>query len=655
MNNAAEAFIGLTVRAENQARATLDGVRTQMGELDDATRRFNNTAAQTATTNQTFTRSFAEADDVIQQMTGSLAGQSGALGEWVAMLGAGGTALGALAVGVGAVGAAAAGASTALGDSYAAIRDGREVIGATADEFVALQTAASDARREFPQVQMAMENLTRFIAEAARDKEKRDFLVGLGIDPAKITSPIDGLNKLRDAIMSIADARERLDVASTAFGNRGAAAMLDVMGTGTLEEALRRADAAGLRWSDDQQATAAKAVDASNSIKRSWEGLHRTAQESFGGIGTVINQSIAGTLDSFRDWLATGKEIEEGLKALNRLGREPAPGTRGTTAMPVMGTVDVAGRPFSEAEKAAKAERERFALWTQNLDTMVRAVELGRLDGDAVLRSLEAQKQREASIERQNALLAAQARIIEDMANRPDAGLPPGYYGPPAPENLPPAPPRFDMLPGGYDEMRRWQDAFRYPAEGLDEKRKLTDFEKRESEALRNIAETFRDSVSDAFLDIMTHTREWKDAMFEAFMDISTAVLKGGLDLALGGILPFQAGGTLMQSGGTLGWVQAQSGIMTRGVRGVDTERVIMGRGESIIDHTTTDTMRRAAEVILSGGGQPAAPSVTIHNIDLSVPGLLRSVDELDHLVPNEIAPRLGRAIQRQLIQPWGY
>jgi len=699
----AEAFIGLIVKAQNQARGELREVKQDVTSIDDVVRNLAESSSRTANATeflrdafigmseglhqyagagsqasqetQKFSQTQAEMDDVLRRVSGSLSSYAGPLGRIVSILGVGGTVGGAFALGVGAIGTALAISSDKLGEYYERLRQVSELTGISVDNIITLQTAAANSGRGWQEIEGPLSIYVRRLDEAAHNAgEAREAFRNLGVTVEGVRDPFEVLLEIQKHINEVDAQTRNASLSALVGGRRGVGSMLALLEE-DWAEAARMADTSGTRLTEAQKKVADEADKTTDRMGDAWKGLRTQMSASLAESGNDLDRFLTSTMSGVRKWYS---DLEQ-LKKDNRLFAMASdwaawmPGWKANTpsaaqegkpnseGQPIrLPAVNVLGQPLSDAEKSAVDERRRFAEFKQHVEDMVHMVELGRAEGDAVLADLENQKKREFSIKKQNELWEAQQRIIQWMIDHPPPEIPgtipvpPGFSGPPLPENLPPQPPRFDMVPSGFDEMERWKWAQKYPdpEDGTaDKKKKLTDWEKAQEQAVRDIVGAFHDELVHGLSDAIFRAKDLKEALFDMMMGIAQSWFETGLSLALSSI-GLQSGATLMQSGGVL---LAQQGVMLRGVRGADTQDVKMGRGETILDHSLTDGLRQM--VADRGSAAPQGHTFVFgpNSISMPISGLLRSVDELDELVPNEIAPRLARGILREVYRQTGY
>jgi len=203
--------------------------------------------------------------------------------------------------------------------------------------------------------------------------------------------------------------------------------------------------------------------------------------------------------------------------------------------------------------------------------------------------------------------------------------------------------------------------------EALSEK-SLEKFREDEENAKKGLAETRRQSeqflaamaqtLSSGFTNFVMVALTGIGSMKSAFNSLAQSVLetlvqagvKAGLTALIPGIGQFlQTGGTVaMASGGSVAY--AQGGIIASGMRGVDSNLIAAGYGETmIVDHTTTDGLKQLVPQLLRAASQGGGARPTVVNLHFGADAFRIDSGLNDPMVVRELAEKLVLEIPRAI------
>ena len=139
-------------------------------------------------------------------------------------------------------------------------------LGMATEELIALRHAAEQSGIGVNTFDMAMQRMTRRMAEAARDTgEAKDAIAELGLDPVKLSkqSPAKALDEIADAMQRVESPSDRLRLAFKLFDSEGAA-LVNMLGDGSkgLREFKKEAEDLGILFSAKEAAQVEAANDA---------------------------------------------------------------------------------------------------------------------------------------------------------------------------------------------------------------------------------------------------------------------------------------------------------------------------------------------------------------------------------------------------------
>lgn len=650
------AGIKFTIDAENRSAAAIGQSIQQIQRLESELRKLRASGDQTAQgqtrlgqaalnvaqakqqlaqTTKTLTEGNGALSSAVRAATASLERQAGPLGGLVTSLGSMNLVAGLASATVAAFGVASLTAAKAVGDYQERLSLAAASTGLATRDIAGLSLAAAETGRSFEQLRPALDFFSRKIGEAAsNNKEAIAAFAALGV---AIRTSSGGLRETGDifrdvqaALAGMASGPERAKVAFELFG-RGASASLGAL-LSPLDQAIARAEKFGLVFSGEAQRTAEEADSALDRMGAAFQGFGLRVALALAPIGTAIANSITSAL--------VGMQTE--------LSESAAATARATASLD---SYRAMAEQAAGAQKKLNDELARKALENRE----------GGAVGQSIVSALGITQSRQTTgatvggvfgVPPSSAPLAGPVEKFKESVDKFAASLPggTGIFGAEwgrspvrseleafrpfesrfGPGFVPPqfTPTQVPDIPG----IKFNEDMFQDTKESI--------------RALGGQLEsTFAGFISDAILGV----NSLADAMKNLLLSVADILIQAGVKA----ILPFQSGGTVaaLQSGGTVvpssSWpLRAQSGLVVSGIRGVDSVPALLGRGETVIDHTTTDNLKSfLSQVLASRPAQTPGRAPLILNLTFN--GVASGQGELREFVRDVLMPEVRTAIAR--------
>lgn len=519
-----------------------------------------------------------------------------------------------------AIGTALVSAAHGVADYQESMDIASRTTGLTTGQLAGLKVAASESGRSFEQLRPSLDFFTRKIGEAADgSKEAQKAFNDLGVATKvgeKIRETGDILRDVQVALNGISDPAVRAQKAFDLFG-RGAAASMEALLT-PIDQATERAQKLGIAFGPEAEKVARQADKAFDSLKTSVQG-----------IGNAFGIAAAKMLNPFLSTLA--KVATEVAKFNNDPKMRLAITLPGTTP---------------ESFWSGFASRAAGGGFVGQRTVPSHGGPVGPLAPssvtDAINKEIEARMKLVADLDAERKRVVDEARFWAGVGPLSAEG---GRMGPMA---LRPLTPDWQerlnqqaeaggMTPGGQIEMPKVTKA-------------IDDLSDQTLNFAHNLGAALEDSITAGILRA-------KD-LGEAFEAIGQSILEeivgAGVHAFLGRALPFlfQSGGTLaMQSGGTVAFdslhpIHAQSGLVVRGTRGVDSVPAMLGRGETVLDHSITDGLREfLREARNDDRGGQRERNVTVH-APIHIHTALADPTSLREITRKQIIPAVRDALK---------
>lgn len=597
----------IQIDAENHASAAIQQAQQGVQRLSDQVKEFTQQTSNGAGKSQDFARAIELIARQSIPATGNLGGLTGAISSFNV---AAGLAVAAAA----ALGAAAISAARHIADYQEKMDIAAAATGLTTGQLGGLKVAASESGRSFEQVRPALDYFTRKIGEAADgSKEAQKAFRDLGVSTqigSQLRSTGDILRDVQFALNGIQDPAVRAQKAFELFG-RGAAASLDVLLT-PLDQAEEKARKLGIALGPEAERVARQADQAFDALKTSLEG-----------IGNAFGVAAAKALNPFLSTLATvSSKVAEFVNSPQvKLFLVIAQASNKNLAVSGFQLIRLIAQATGNATVTPGANRSSGVIGPLPTDDYLRA---RQAEIDAAKDATKALQDYKVALEEQ----------IKFQASIPGFG---GF----GPLQLRPIP--ADMAewskPGGMT-----------PGAQLDDGSLVKALEATKDQ-LTNLARSLRDTLADAITNAILHAKDLDEALSSIGQALLEEIVHAGVSALLHTLIPipFQSGGTLaMQGGGTIASfdslhpIRAQSGLVVSGIRGRDTVPALLGRGETVLDHSLTDDLRSFVREArrTSNAPQSAGPtSVTFH---------INAIDasNMDAFVRKQLVPKLREVLQ---------
>jgi len=274
--------------------------------------------------------------------------------------------------GIAAAAAAAAAAVGSLAVSQVRALDSTirfaDRLGMTAAKLQQLHHAAGMTGVKTDTMNMALQRMTRRIAEAAKGTgEAKAALKELGLDAQQLSTagPSEAFSRIADAIKSVENPADRVRLAFKLFDSEGVALVNTLkLGSDGLEKYAKEANRLGLTISKVDQENIDKANKAIEQMKAAW-----------GGVKNVLAAAVAPMLKRLA--AIASKFLESIMGFLRWLGNVPA--AEDTAAK----SAAELARQNERAAEAAKALAERFrnaANFAADVARHVREINTGRAE-----------------------------------------------------------------------------------------------------------------------------------------------------------------------------------------------------------------------------------------------------------------------------------